>query len=437
MTSKLPLYPIFFAPVPVLAMHINYLWEVGPLVSLRMAGASLLAAAMLLAFLCLSFSLMDSPNPTYAGISTLLLTITWCVSSTPGFPFWFLPLLVLVAISFLIPRGEEYPRFTYWANLVGFFMLSWAVLMIAVSGITRYSNPQDPQGTATGPDIYYILLDSYTSHTVLQERFGYDNAWFLQELEALGFTTGDCSSRYTYTDQTLASLWNGGMEVSGNDQALWDQVQHSRLRSLLEAEGYNWIAFATGFAWDEIRDAAYFMEPVYPPGLNEFEIFFWDQTPLKYLELDGDRLGDLHRARILYTLEHLPLAASLPGGQFTFAHLLPPHPPFVFDSAGSAISSDYLLNPDWNGNSRHHAAYTPEDYAAGYTAEVEFISWAILEPVRTILEASPEPPLIILAGDHGPWYSSTDEEAHAILCTVYGDIPPDPTEAFTTLLIGR
>jgi hypothetical protein len=276
-----------------------------------------------------------------------------------------------------------------------------------------------------GPDIYFIVLDSYTASTSLLERFSYDNSWFYQELDNLGFQAGDCESLYAYTGPSLGSILNGGGMVPTLPWLNWKLLQRSQLRTSLEQRGYDTIAFATGFYWNEIRDAAYFMEPDYGTDLTKFELYILGSPSYK------DLVGDYYRARTNLILEDLDLAADLPGSQFTYAHILQPHPPFVFDMEGNPLDDGSLVNPDWNGNDKQTLAYTWENYLQGYIQQVEYVSWAILDPLQRILEKDPDP-LIMLIGDHGPWYSPGYELT--TLCAVYGDLPLDPTEAVKALL---
>jgi hypothetical protein len=69
--------------------------------------------------------------------------------------------------------------------------------------------------------------------------------------------------------------------------------------------------------------------------------------------------------------------------KFVLVHLLVPHSPFIF-------------TPD--GGFRF-----PEDTSPnGYRDNAEFIDRSILVSIEGILKGSPQPPVILLMGDHGP-----------------------------------
>ena len=371
-----PLYPLLFAPVPVLSAAVIYIWQIPWWSGFR------------LAYLCL-FTV------------GCLLTIFW----QPWAKF-----------------HRRFPRLAKPLNILTGVMLVFMLLATLIPALIRDTAPHKaPSGLQAGPDIYFIVLDSYTGSQALLDRFSYDNSAFLESLQALGFHTGDCRSRYTYTSPELASIFNGGGEVPTETRTNWRLVQRSLLRTTLEARGYDTIAFATGYDWDELHDAAYYLEPDLR-GPTEFELFVlgdpsWD-----------DQLGKRARTRTLYLLANLDTAADLPGSQFTFAHIVQPHPPFVFNSDGSPLADEILFNPGWDGNSSTSVRYTPENYVSGYVGQAEYISNAILPPLRLILAKDPQA-LIILIGDHGSWYSTSEEEARSTLCAVYGDLPLDPVEA--------
>jgi len=74
---------------------------------------------------------------------------------------------------------------------------------------------------------------------------------------------------------------------------------------------------------------------------------------------------------------------------FTFAHILSPHPPYLFDRNGNIVSlMPKELNP-WLDKS-------------GYVDQVLFLNKKVEVLVETLLH-SDTPPIIILQADHGPF----------------------------------
>ena len=59
------------------------------------------------------------------------------------------------------------------------------------------------------PDVYFIVLDTYTRGDALIRDFGYDNSAFLEELRSMEFYIADCSrSNYEKTQGSLIATLN-------------------------------------------------------------------------------------------------------------------------------------------------------------------------------------------------------------------------------------
>jgi hypothetical protein len=109
---------------------------------------------------------------------------------------------------------------------------------------------------------------------------------------------------------------------------------------------------------------------------------------------------DTHRQYILSTFEGLQEIPSLDGDYFVYAHVIAPHPPFVFDEHGNIVDHDEPFTLfDANYYLRDH---TQKSYINGYRRQLQYINVLVLETVQTILARSQTPPIIIIQGDHGP-----------------------------------
>ena len=89
---------------------------------------------------------------------------------------------------------------------------------------------------------------------------------------------------------------------------------------------------------------------------------------------------------------------------FVFAHIVAPHPPFIFNKDGSFQSA--LANEDFSiGDGSEFTKSNPEkigSYRTRYIEQLVFINQKILQTVDGILKQSIRPTVIILQGDHGP-----------------------------------
>jgi hypothetical protein len=112
-----------------------------------------------------------------------------------------------------------------------------------------------------------------------------------------------------------------------------------------------------------------------------------------------------------------------PTPKFVFAHIVAPHPPFVFDADGDTVDQRFPF-VIWDGDMYQG---TTEEYIQGYTDQVRFLNDSLGDWVEGLLEGSSPEPIIILQGDHGPrstvvWRSPSEDamrEATAILNAYY------------------
>jgi hypothetical protein len=97
----------------------------------------------------------------------------------------------------------------------------------------------------------------------------------------------------------------------------------------------------------------------------------------------------------LDVLENLPAESDQP--RFVFAHILSPHPPFVFAADGEFVARNLFMagdGSDYGG--------TTEEYLAGYIGQVQYLNDRVLQIVARWLRDRNRPIVIILQGDHGP-----------------------------------
>ncbi len=267
-----------------------------------------------------------------------------------------------------------------------------------------------PQGKSR-PDIYYIILDGYARGDILQTLYGFDNGEFEQYLMDRGFYIAESSqSNYMQTLLSLASSLNfeyleglAPLEDLPNRWPVDDLLKHSRLRATLENVGYQTVAVSSGLIQTELKGADVYLTR-YKIPLNEFESFLLARSALRpifeLLDVRGPWSGyTAHRARVRYAFDQLgDVAGTVSGPKFVFAHILAPHPPFVFDRAGQAIAPD---RPYFLGDGDGYLG-TRDEYLVGYVEELIYVNTLVVRTVEAILAQSDTPPVIILQADHGP-----------------------------------
>ena len=136
--------------------------------------------------------------------------------------------------------------------------------------------------------------------------------------------------------------------------------------------------------------------------LTDFEGFVLDETPLQLLEpILGTfaylPTADSHREIIRYNFDTLATLPNLPGPTFVFAHIISPHPPFVFDKNGNPIAQQF----GFTFQDANEFPGSSAEYPIHYMDQVQFVNDRVRKIVDTILAQSTTPPIIILQADHG------------------------------------
>ena len=469
-------HPLFFALFPPIALYaINIARFPGDLIFrslivMTLAGLGLIALGWLISrdiersTLFASLTLFFSMNygHAYTGLGSLISRI-WKLSgneidlgnSSLGrhivlFIIW---IALTVLIYKIITRKEHWmlnaPKFLFLVAVTAFLIPTvrivwrWGEIRTVLSenqshgGIDLELTSNDGLGK---PDVYYIFLDGYGREDILEEFYNYDNSYFLNELEGQGFYIAERSrSNYSNTITSLASSINMNYldeiaELQSDDvlcrMVLAQSIDSNESMRIFRNLGYQFIAFSTGFTTTEITDADLYLQSK-EIGLNPFESLLLRNSILlpifdisAYMGIPFEYPGySGHRERISFTLDQLRLLADEPGPKFVFAHIVAPHPPFVFDANGIATDQRYPF-VIWDGNMFQG---TYEEYILGYSDQVTFLNNSLLMWLKDLLGKSPSKPIVILQGDHGPrstvvWRSPSKDamrEATAILNAYY------------------
>jgi hypothetical protein len=289
-----------------------------------------------------------------------------------------------------------------------------------------------PIDCSTRPDIYYIVLDAYGRSDVINDYYGVDNSAFLQSLREKGFYVADrAHTNYIQTVFSIPAALDmefikpNPPEVTGQEY-FTQLVANNKISHILDACGYQTIALETGFYFTDHPIVDLYLSA--GSGLTEFEDLLLSGTPIGLLayQLRWTKQGQsyqAHRERVLFAFEKLANLANRRGPKFIFAHILSPHPPFVFDAQGEEIEPNrsYSIKDgdDYQGS---HV-----EYRQGYAGQVEFVNEMLQKTIDEILAKSPNPPIIIIQGDHGPgghldWHAPSDTclaERTAILNAYY------------------
>jgi hypothetical protein len=418
----LPLYPFLFA-----AWAILQLWIINSvhLVFADVIGLLLAALGVLLALvvgLALLFRDLDRAG-ALAGLLSLMfftygqvdLVLRYAFSGTVRhvlLPIWGAILLIgLLALW----RVEKVPALAALpANVMGVVLIGFAISSAARFGIRASAPPgaevplkepidvdalsYDPDAL---PDIYYIVLDEYGRADVLLDRYGLDNRPFLDALEGRGFYVAeDSRSNYSLTFMSLAASLNLGYLPEIGDllraesdyyTLVYDRVDRNEVTRALQEMGYTYIHFNSG--WGPTNRPSHADVEVRFRGISEYNFPGLVTRATMMNALYPALLSQGTRGTILHNFERIGDLAALDTPTFVFAHIVTPHPPYVFLRDGSPVPLHDVaeMMNRW-----------PEpQFEPAYVEQVQFANAQVLETVDRILAQSDRPPIIVVQSDHG------------------------------------
>jgi hypothetical protein len=432
--QRLPLHPFLFAIYPALALLGLNIDQIRPSVAVRAILISLVLASILIGLFRLLFKNWDTAailttaallaffayGHIYNALKTLSITATILDRHRILAPLWLAAFLVFA--FWLVRKKPNLRRVHGYLNLVTAIALVFPIFQLAQFSVLAQvekpeANPPDPAaahlhlpGGAPAPDIYYIIVDAYSRDDTMLKEYGLDNTPFINQLHDLGFYVARCSqSNYGQTELSLSSSLNmnyldaldphavpGGTDRS----SLPDLIKHGAVRQAFESLGYRTVAFETGFKVTEWDDASVYLSPSSAAvgslqvnaGLNDFELMLVNTSAGRlltdgmkklpqFLQADFDNPRLIHRNMILFDFDQLARLPALPGPKFVFAHLVIPHPPYVFGPNGEF--TDYDREP-----------------RAAYHDQVLYLNKRLIPLLQTIQQQSATPPIIVIQGDH-------------------------------------
>ena len=420
------LHPFLFAIFPILALYAHNIRSIP--VPLKEVAGPLAVSLAVAAVLFLAFSAAFR-SPAKAGLAVSIIVL-WLLSfgHLAGWvAFWteglftrslFFATALLVALGvFLIVRSPR--NFAGLSRVLNVAAAALVLLNVASVAHTLVGKPRIAAGpevkasgpTAGRPNIYYIVLDAYTRGDILQEVFSFDNAPFLAGLEARGFTVaGRSYANYNLTHQSLASSLNFTLldeaardvgYASSDREPLYSMIRENRVMAFLKGQGYRLVTVSSSIEPTDFRSVDRYFG--FASSESEFRSVLLNTTPWPVLfgSAGSAESYDAHRRRILNAFHALEGSPREKGPFFMFVHIMAPHPPFVFGASGEPVDPDYLFAlVDADRLHGANPAALPE-YIARYRGQLAYLNAKILAAVDAILRQSPEPPVIVLQGDHG------------------------------------
>jgi glycopeptide antibiotics resistance protein len=413
--------PILFALYPVVFLYSNNV----SILTINSITRPLLAAVLLAlifyaisflfsrrryqaansAFVCLFFFF------TYGPVDSLLRKYDFIQVER----FTLFPIFIVLTVYALIFIQRSNKKNGKRINRVSTIMVSGLLLVNLVTIIPAeiqkfQANKISPQSTGitaaisgNDPDIYYLVFDEFASFRTIAEHWKYEDAdRFKNYLISRDFYVIEGSSGNTpHTLVEMASRLNF-REYAADEEipVLSDAIANNQVMALLKERGYTTVIFdgiRSGYGiatkgpmladYDFSYDAASSDRTLL--AVDSFTQMALDLTIIRAIfpyPLANNIDLIAHRNSVLYTLAKIPSLAEVETPKFVYAHILLPHPPFIFNADGSAV--DAIHHTNWDFYLGHYI------YA---TKKVE----QLVEEIFANSDPS-NPPIIILQSDHGP-----------------------------------
>lgn len=433
-----PIHPLLFAAFPVLSLYVHNIDQVpiGQIVRpILYALASTLALWLILVLL---FRHVRKAAIGASAIVVSVLSYGHFAHVVPSAYEWLLGPLGIIAIAclliFLVITKLPLLDATFVLNIAALFLFGSASWSIG-SAYWRASRPGDHSGekvpmsvadngdpahvarsarvrgtvtpeTAKLPDVYYIILDAYGRADTLKAFYGYDNTPFIHELEKRGFYVPSKSrANYDETPLCLASSLNFSylddlarrVGPAGSLEACREKLDDNAVAARLSKLGFRYVSIGSGVGQVKVETAD--VELNNRPDLPVFDEETVNPVDLKPSSPLFRVKYDQHRERLLGVFDSLDMVATLPYKKFVFAHLLAPHPPFVFGPNGEPVYSRGSIS--FADGSWLVSAATREWYMSHYIAQLQYVNKRTLQALDAILKQSKTPPIIVVQGDHG------------------------------------
>jgi hypothetical protein len=258
------------------------------------------------------------------------------------------------------------------------------------------------QTTAQKRDVYWLVYDRYGSDRAMRNLYHVENdltPWLSDQ----GFEVLENShANYVATSLSLATTMNMAHleELTGlvgsntsSYNAVYRRLQSSLVPRQFQALGYRYLHLGSWWnptRFDEAADRNYNAD-----GVNDFTnvLFTTSAMPLAVealgLEEQPPSEHTKHIKHNTYALDQLDQLRGERGPKFVMAHILLPHPPYVYDSDGRPMTEEESKSLDDKDAGRRQLAWTN-------TRIRSFIEGLLALP-------EDQQPIIIVQADEGPW----------------------------------
>lgn len=282
-----------------------------------------------------------------------------------------------------------------------------------------------PTAATDKPNVYYLLLDRYASAETLKNVYKYDNSAFLNQLQQEGFVLRENAyANYPFTMMSASSTLSAGYHTELGKQfrtsaagfqtafPYRQALDRSPVAQAFQANGYSYNQVSSWWDFTRINPSAD-SNPAKSYRLRIFGKDFWltdlqrdivnksilsplllkgmtiKQTPIVKYDLDRNPSQNFYaQMQALQTIAAGSKTQQKP--QFTFAHIMSPHDPYVFDTSGNS--------PGYDGNRTDNGA----DEYVKYVNQLQYVNTQFTKLIHSIRTDDPRA-VIVIQADEGPY----------------------------------
>lgn len=315
--------------------------------------------------------------------------------------------ILIVGVALLAWRlpARRVASLTIGLDVIAGALVVMSLISVVPTSLDRIAQesvplPDRPAPNPDDPDIYFLIFDRYGSESSIDLLTGVQND-LPAFLESRGFTVAhDAKANYGRTAMSIASTFDMqyldelvATEGAGSTDftALHEMLQDHEVGRTLRERGYRIYQMGS---WFTPTSTSRIADVIITPGQEtDFEVLLRQTTALPLLDEYVTKPEIVHsdaqhRDFGLFALDEMGKVRAEPGPKFVFAHILLPHPPYVFWSDGTYPTEAQRKLPE------------PERYAA----QLEYTNKRIREVVDELLDApGDKQPVVIIAADEGPY----------------------------------
>ena len=338
-------------------------------------------------------------------------------------------LLLIIGLFFYLKKSRKsFLRITACLNFILLVLITVDFVSIAAYPAKEKTNakleknefnePLQLCDSCKKPDIYFIIMDEYWGTDMLTRYYGYDNHAFISFLSDNGFhVLKHPSSNYSATPLSILSIFNmeyiewmkKGRDLKVSDYAMADKaIGDATTIRFLKSMGY------------EIKNYSIFDMPGQPSTLDQGILpvkmkLITSKTLLRRMQKDllwhiklkiapkfnwlarlfQNQFKKLNEKVISLTNETIDSPSSRQ--RFVYSHLLMPHLPAIYDSAGKEIFINF-----------YQSDHSPKTVDDTYLQYLIYTNKVIQSLTEKIIKKTNGKAVIILMSDHGYRSSAAD-----------------------------